>query len=68
MSEIYSSYPSVREYRSSVFSMLLQEPEYALQVYNALNDSHYTDISQVEIFRLENGISVSVRNDASFII
>ena len=57
-----------REYKSDVISMMLQIPEYALDVYNAMNDSDYTDTDMIQIMRLENGISLSVRNDASFFI
>jgi len=57
-----------REYKSDVISMMLQIPEYALDVYNAMNDSEYTDPGMIQIMRLENGISLSVRNDASFFI
>ena len=57
-----------REYKSDVISMMLQIPEYALDVYNAMNDSAYADPDMIRIMRLENGISLSVRNDASFFI
>jgi len=57
-----------REYKSDVISMMLQIPEYALDVYNAMNDSVYTDPTMIQIMRLENGISLSIRNDASFFI
>ncbi len=57
-----------REYKSDVFSMLLEYPENALAAYNAVNHSHYTDPQQVEICSLDRGISLSVRNDASFIL
>ena len=57
-----------REYRSDVFSMLMEKPEYALQVFNALNGTNYSDPEVVEMCTLANGISLSVRNDASFII
>ena len=57
-----------REYKRDVISMMLQIPEYALDVYNAMNDSAYTDPDMIQIMRLENGISLSVRNDASFFI
>ena len=57
-----------REYKSDVISMMLQIPEYALDVYNAMNNSAYTDSDMIQIMRLENGISLSVRNDASFFI
>ena len=58
----------IREYRSNMFSMLLKEKRYALEVYNALNDTNYENEDDVEIFCLENGISLSVRNDASFVL
>ena len=32
-----------REYKSDVFSMLMENKTYALEVYNALNDTDYTD-------------------------
>ena len=57
-----------REYKSDVFSMLLEDKENALLLYNALNDSNYTNPDDVEICTLEKGISLTVRNDASFVI
>lgn len=57
-----------REYKSDVFSMLLEDPEKALSLFNAMNDSDYKDPSIVEISKLENSISLTVRNDASFIV
>ena len=57
-----------REYKSDVFSMLLREPENALEVYNALNHTHYDNPEDVEIQTLERGVSLTVRNDAAFVI
>ena len=57
-----------REYKSDVFSMLMEEPEYALEVYNALNHSDYRDPGLIEVCNLEKGISLSVHNDAAFIL
>ncbi len=57
-----------REYKSDVFSMLLEDKENALLLYNVLNDSDYTNPDAVEICTLEKGISLTVRNDASFVI
>ncbi|MBO6089021.1 MAG: hypothetical protein J6P37_01740 [Lachnospiraceae bacterium] len=57
-----------REYRSDLFSMLLNEKEYALDVYNAVNDSDYDDPEEIEIISLEHGVSLSMRNDASFVL
>ena len=59
---------NTREYKSDVFSMLMEYPENALQVYNMLNGTNHTDPSLVEIVTLDKGISLSIRNDAAFII
>ena len=53
-----------REYKSDVFSMLMEDPKNALELYNAMNGSSYTDPDLVEINTLGTGISLTVRNDA----
>ena len=57
-----------REVKSDVFSMLMENKKYALEVYNALNGSDYEDEKLVEFKTLEKGISLTIRNDAAFII
>ena len=57
-----------REYKSDVFSMLMENPINALELYNAMNGSNYMDPEMVEMCRLDGGISLSVRNDAAFIL
>ena len=57
-----------REYKSDVFSMLMSSRDNALEIYNAVNGSDYKDSNMVEICTLDKGISLSVRNDASFIL
>ena len=57
-----------REYKSDVFSMLMEDKANALQLYNAMNGSDYSDPEQVEIQTLDKGVSLSVRNDAAFIL
>ncbi|MCR5355981.1 MAG: hypothetical protein K6E63_01115 [Lachnospiraceae bacterium] len=57
-----------REYKGDVFSMLMEDKKNALQVYNALNGSSHEDPELVDIYTLEKGISLSIRNDAAFII
>ena len=57
-----------REYKNDVFCMLMERQEYALQVYNALNKSDYTDPSIVKITTIDNGVSLTVNNDASFVV
>ena len=57
-----------REYKSDVFSMLMEDKANALEVYNALNGSSYDDPEQVEVVTLQDAISLSIRNDAAFIV
>ena len=57
-----------REYKSDVFSMLLADKKNALQLYNALNESQYTDPELIEMKTLDSGISLTVRNDAAFVL
>lgn len=57
-----------REYKSDVFSMLMEDGNNALSVYNALNDTNYTNPDDVEVHTLEKGVSLTVRNDAAFVV
>ena len=57
-----------REYKSDVFSMLMEDPVNALELYNAMNGSAYTDPGMVSMCRLDGGISLSIRNDAAFVL
>lgn len=57
-----------REYKSDVFAMLMEDRENALELYNAVNHSDYADPGQVEICTLDKGVSLTVRNDASFVL
>lgn len=57
-----------REYKSDVFSMLMENPVNALELYNAMNGSDYKDPGMVEMCRLDGGISLSIRNDAAFVL
>ena len=57
-----------REYKSDVFSLLLKDRQNALDLYNAVNHSDYTDPDMVEICTLDRGVSLSVRNDAAFVL
>ena len=56
------------EYKNDVFCMLMEYPENALEIYNALNNTDYKDSGLVEMKTIKGGISLSVRNDASFIV
>lgn len=58
-----------KEYKSDVFSMLLQDKKRAMEIYNAINGTDYDDPELVEMTTLDNkSFSLTVRNDASFIL
>ena len=57
-----------RNFKSNVFTMLLEEQERALELYNAVNNSNYDDPSLVEINTIEGGFELSIHNDSSFIV
>ncbi len=48
--------------------MLLENPQNALDLYNAVNHSDYKDPEMVEICTLDRGVSLSIRNDAAFVL
>ena len=47
---------------------LEEEPKYALDTYNALNGTNYTDKSAIIIQKLDGRVMLSMRNDASFLL
>ena len=51
-----------REYKSSLFNCIFSQKEYALQLYNALNDSDYDNPEDVEITTLENVVFINIYN------
>ncbi len=53
---------------SSDFAMLFQEKKRLLELYNALNGTHYTDPDLLEVNTLENAICLGMQNDLSFLI
>lgn len=57
-----------REYKSDVFAMLMEDRGNALELYNAVNHSDYADPGEVEICTMDRGVSLTVRNDASFVL
>ena len=58
-----------KEYKSDVFSILLQDKKSAMEIYNAINGTDYDDPELVEMTTLDDkSFSLTVRNDASFIL
>ena len=57
-----------RKYKDTVFRMLFSDRKNLLSLYNAINETSYTDVAQLEIVTLENAIYMGMKNDLAFII
>ena len=42
-------------------------PEYALSLYNAVNNTDYSDASELEIYTIDDTVYMGMKNDISFI-
>lgn len=56
-----------RNYKDTIFRMIFREKESLLSLYNALNDTAYTDVDSLEITTLENAVYMNYKNDISFV-
>lgn len=54
--------------KDTVFRILFNDKKNLLQLYNALNDSEYTDAEQLEIVTLESAIYMAMKNDVAFVL
>lgn len=45
-----------------------QHEENLLSLYNAVNHSHYTDASELEIVTLKNAVYMNMKNDQAFLL
>ena len=57
-----------RKFKDTVSRMLFSDKEALLSLYNAVNNSHYTDSGALEIVTLENAIYMGMKNDLAFIL
>ena len=57
-----------RRYKDTIFRKLFHQKKELLELYNALNDSHYTREEDLEIVTLESCLYISIRNDLAFIL
>ena len=57
-----------RNYKDTLFRMIFKEPEALLSLYNAVNNTEYTDPSDLQVVTLENAIYMNMKNDLAFII
>ena len=57
-----------RKYKDSLFRLIFSDKEGALELYNALNHSHYADPEMLEITTIEDVIYMGIKNDVSFLV
>ncbi len=57
-----------RKYKDRLFRFLFRDKKDLLQLYNAVNDSDYTNPNDLEIITLEDVIFMKMKNDLSFMI
>ena len=67
------SFKTNREYKDRLFKAIFgrdseQSKRWRLDLYNALNDSSYTDPDALSLTTIENVIYITMKNDISFLI
>ena len=57
-----------RMYKNTVFQMVFHQKKELLELYNGLNNSHYTNEEDLIIVTLENAVYMSMKNDLAFVL
>ena len=57
-----------KEYKDRLFRLVFGEKEDLLALYNAVNESAYSNPEQLAIVTLENMLYLKMKNDISFLI
>ena len=57
-----------RKYKDRLFQKVFEDKKDLLELYNAVNETNYTNPDELEITTLEDVIYLSMKNDLSFII
>ena len=56
------------KFKDNVFCMLYRDKRNLLDLYNALNNSHHTNVDDLEVTTLNGGSYMKYKNDASFLL
>lgn len=57
-----------RKYKDILFRFVFREKQEILQLYNAINDTHYTNPEDLVITTMEDVLYIGMKNDLSFIV
>ncbi len=58
----------VRNYKDTMFRMIFNDKKELLVLYNAINNTSYSNPDDLKITTLENAVYISMKNDISFIL
>ena len=56
------------KFKDNVFCMLYRDKKNLLELYNALNNSDYTNVDDLQVTTLNGGSYMKYKNDASFLL
>ena len=56
------------KHKDSLFRFIFKDKEALLTLYNAVNESDYTDSDALEIYTMEDFVYMNMKNDLSFLI
>ncbi|MDD3362202.1 MAG: hypothetical protein PHW34_11080 [Hespellia sp.] len=65
---MYKRTQAKRTYKASLFEMIFSKRKELLALYNAINNSNYTNPNELIVKTLENAIYLGIKNDVSFLI
>ena len=57
-----------RQYKDRLFKLVFSNKEDLLDLYNAINDTHYTNSDDIEINTIEDVVYMGMKNDISFLL
>ena len=57
-----------RNYKDTLFRMIFRERSALLSLYNAVNETDYSNPEELQIVTLENAIYMNMKNDLAFIV
>ncbi|MBQ9118886.1 MAG: hypothetical protein IJY09_02375 [Lachnospiraceae bacterium] len=58
----------MRNYKDTLFRLIFREKKNLLSLYNAMNETHYSNPDDLEIVTLENAIYLGMKNDIAFLL
>ncbi len=64
----YQNITGNRKYKDALFRMVFSKKEDLLLLYNAINDTNYSNVDELEIKTLKNVLYMTIKNDISFMI